>query len=125
MGRRRDQSAIRRRRYRTGHWAEAVTALMLRLKGYRVLARRFRCPVGEIDIIARRGRHVAFVEVKFRRHLSDNWEVLAPRQKHRLIRAAEWWLARQEGPEPSNISFDLVLVTPWRWPRHLPHAFTV
>ena len=69
----------RRRRVRYGHWAEAVCALSLMLRGYRILARRYRTPMGEIDIVARRGALVAFIEVKARRSLAEAGESLSRR----------------------------------------------
>lgn len=114
----------RRRSYRRGLYAETLAAALLRLKGYRILARRFRVPVGEIDLIARRGRHFAFVEVKARR---DSGEVLSARQQSRIHHAAQAWLAaaelRDALPEDFSTSFDLIMVTPLRWPRHMPGAF--
>jgi hypothetical protein len=76
----------RRRAYRFGHWAETLCVWWLRLGGYRVLARRYKTPVGEIDIVARRGAALAFIEVKARRHTTrdDGGEVLdhAPTRPH-------------------------------------------
>jgi putative endonuclease len=117
-------SASRRRSYRRGLFAEALAAGLLRLKGYRILSRRFRAHVGEIDMIARRGTHFAFVEVKAR---PEAGEVLTARQRARIHRTAEAWLAAasQRGvlPEDFSASFDLVLVRPWRRPQHVPRAF--
>lgn len=124
MRARRAVSRARRRSYRRGLFAEALAAASLRLKGYRILARRFRAPVGEIDLVARRGAHYAFVEVKAR---AETGEVLTARQRARIHRAAEAWLAaaslRGALPDEFSASFDLILVTPWRWPRHMPGAF--
>ncbi|MDP2620144.1 MAG: YraN family protein [Hyphomicrobiales bacterium] len=124
MSGRRVSSTARRRSYRRGLTAETLAAALLRLKGYRILARRFRVRLGEIDMIARRGAHFAFVEVKAR---PDAGEVLTARQRARIHRAAEAWLAaaRLRGalPEEFSASFDLVLVRPWRWPQHVPRAF--
>jgi putative endonuclease len=124
MSARRPPSQARRRSYRRGLYAETLAAASLRLKGYRILASRFRAPVGEIDLVARRGAHFAFVEVKAR---PDAGEVLTARQRTRIRRAAEAWLAaaslRGKLPAEFSASFDLIVVRPWRWPQHVPRAF--
>jgi len=117
----------RRRAEGWGRRAEDLSALALRVKGYRILARRFRCPAGEIDIVARRGATLAVVEVKARASIDRAMEALSARQRNRLERAALSFLAMGvAGFVPqSDISlrFDLMVVTPWRWPRHLPNAW--
>jgi len=108
-----------------GHRAETLPALLLRVKGYRIVERRFRSRAGEIDLIARRGRRLAFVEVKARRTPSEAAWAITPRQQARIIRAAEHWLAIQGGGEDFDMSFDVVLIGPWAWPRHIASAFRV
>ena len=81
--------ASRQSAERAGRLAETVCALLLRLKGYAVLDRRYRAPGGEIDIVARRGNTVAFVEIKMRRTLADALEALGPAQRARIAAAAE------------------------------------
>ena len=124
MNDRADASPAWRRAYRWGLHAETIAAVWLRLKGYRILARRFRARVGEIDLIARRGRHFAFIEVKAR---PETGEMLTARQRARIRRAAEAWLAGAGAyghlPEKFSASFDLVVVRPWRLPQHVPRAF--
>ena len=78
----------RRRAWRFGRRAESLAAWWLRLKGYRILAREFRVPVGEIDLIARRGTILAFVEVKARKTAEAAPDALQPRQQRRIARAA-------------------------------------
>jgi putative endonuclease len=106
----------RRRAYRFGHWAETLCVWWLRLGGYRVLARRYKTPVGEIDIVARRGATLAFIEVKARHHTArnDGGEVLTTRQRGRIIRAAEAFVARQRNLGHCAMRFDLMAVAPWR-----------
>jgi putative endonuclease len=115
----------RRAAERKGHWAETQAALLLRLKGYRIIERRFRSRAGEIDLIARRGRRLAFVEVKARRTLDQAAWAVTPRQQARIARAAEHWLAIQGETREFDMSFDVVLVAPWTWPRHIASAFRV
>jgi putative endonuclease len=112
-------------RYRLGHSSEMMAIALLIAKGYLILERRYRSPVGEVDIIARRGRRLAFIEVKHRPTLEESAESITPRQQERVMRAAEWWLkgharvaALTEGP-----SFDVVLLAPGKLPRHMRDAF--
>jgi putative endonuclease len=109
--------------FRVGLSAESRAALLLMVKGYRIVARRFRCPVGEIDIVARRGRILIFVEVKARAHLDEAAESILPRQQRRIAAAAAVWLARHPMDADRHIRFDAVLVAPGRVPRHIPGAF--
>lgn len=112
-------------RHRAESWgrrAESYAALWLWLKGYRILARRVRTPAGEIDLIARRGRQVAFVEVKARGNLRAAAEALSGRGAHRIARAAKFLLARYVKADDSA-RFDAVLVRPWRLPVHLKGAW--
>ncbi len=113
----------RRKAVRSGRRAEALAAWWLRLKGYRIEARGFRVPAGEIDLIARRGRVLALVEVKARRSLEAAGEAIAPRQRRRIARAAEAYLQRRPALANLELRFDAVLIVPGRLPRHLPDAW--
>lgn len=115
----------RQRAYRLGWRAEALCALALRLKGYRILARRYRAPGGEVDIVARRGATLAFVEVKARPTLAAALDTLTPRQRARVERAARAWLAGHPYAVPPDalLRFDLMALRPRRWPRHVPDAW--
>lgn len=109
--------------FRVGISAESRAAALLIAKGFRILARRFRSPVGEIDIVARRRQLLVFVEVKAREQLDDAaWSVTA-RQRSRIVAAAEAWLADHPDPSIRDIRFDAMLVAPGRVPRHIPAAF--
>ena len=109
--------------FRVGLSAESRAAAFLVAKGYRIVARRWKSPVGEIDIIARRRRVLVFVEVKARVRFDDAAEAVTPRQQRRITAAAGAWLASHPGDAGRDIRFDVVLVAPWRIPRHLPAAF--
>jgi putative endonuclease len=109
--------------FRTGISAESRAALLLIAKGFRILARRFRSPVGEIDIVARRRALLVFVEVKARPDLEEAAWAVTERQRSRIIAAAEAWLARYPDSRINDIRFDAVLVAPGRVPRHIPAAF--
>jgi putative endonuclease len=113
----------RRAAFRLGLSAESRAAALLMLSGYRVAARRWRGPIGEIDIVARRGRLLVFVEVKARETLDDAAEAVTPEQQRRIVAAAEAWLAKHPNDATRDIRFDAVLIAPWRWPRHIRTAF--
>ena len=103
--------------------AESRAAALLIVKGYRIVARRFRSPVGEIDIVARRRRTLIFVEVKARGRLDDAAEAVIRRQQRRIIAAAEAWLATHPSDINCDIRFDVMLVAPKSLPRHIVAAF--
>jgi putative endonuclease len=132
MGRRTERSGIgskppprpeRQVAFRLGLSAETRAAAFLLAKGYRIAARRWKSPVGEIDLVVRRGRLLVFVEVKARAVLDDAAEAVTERQQHRIVAAAKAWLARHPDDHDCDIRFDAVLVAPWRLPRHLKAAF--
>jgi putative endonuclease len=103
--------------------AESRAAAYLVAKGYRIVARRFKSPVGEIDIVARRRGVLVFVEVKARGSLDAAAESLLARQQQRIAAAAGAWLALHPEDNESDMRFDAVLVAPGRIPRHIPAAF--
>lgn len=108
--------------WRFGRMGEARCAWRLRLAGYRIIARDVRTPVGEIDLVARRGRTLAIVEVKARSGAGAA-EALTPRQRRRIVRAAEAFLAAHPTLAALDIRFDLMLVGRGLVPRHLRAAF--
>lgn len=109
--------------FRFGLSAESRAAMFLIAKGYRILARRFKTPFGEIDIVARRRRALVFVEVKARERADEAAEAVTARGKQRIIAAAELWLARSPAGAQQEIRFDVILVTPGKIPQHIPNAF--
>jgi putative endonuclease len=116
-------SPARAEAFRTGLSAESRAAALLITKGYRILARRFRTPHGEIDIVARRRNTIAFVEVKARDNLDDAAYAVTPRQQARIIAAAQIWLMAHDECAGYDLRFDAMLVAPRRLPRHLMAAF--
>lgn len=108
---------------RFGRLAEAACRWRLRLAGWRILARDWRTPVGEIDIIARRGRMIAFVEVKARADIAAETAPPAPRQRRRIARAAHLFLQRRPDLAGLEVRFDVMLIAPGRRPRHVPGAW--
>ena len=113
----------RRQAYGRGLWAESAAAWLLRLKGYRILARRWRSPLGEIDLVARRGRTLAVVEVKRRDARGLALEAVTPRQRQRIERAALLFLQRNRGLAECDLRFDVVVVGALGRPRHIADAW--
>ena len=113
----------RQRAYRSGRGAEVMAAALLRLKGYRILARDYRAGVGELDIVARRGRLLAVVEVKRRRNLRHGLEAVTLRQQRRIARATEAFISRHAGLGDLDVRFDVIVVVPHRPPRHIMDAW--
>ena len=97
--------------------------MLLIAKAYRIVARRWKTPFGEIDIVARRRRTLVFVEVKARDSVEDAMEAVTERTKRRIIGAAELWLARNPDDVNAEIRFDVILVAPGKMPRHIANAF--
>jgi putative endonuclease len=107
-----------------GRFAEWRAALLLRLKGYRIHAQRFRSGQGEVDLIAGRGRALAFIEVKFRETEDAAAESVNARQRRRILNAANAFLARNPRLAEKDCRFDLILVTSSLLPRHVLNAWT-
>ena len=113
----------RRRAHRFGLRAESIAALLLQVKGYQILARRFAAAGGEIDLVARRGASIAFVEVKARDDLDAAALAITEAKRRRIGRAARVWLARNPWAAALNLRGDAVFVAPGRLPRHLAAAY--
>jgi putative endonuclease len=113
-----------RKAHKAGLTCEAIAAWFLRCKGYRILSRRYRTPVGEIDIVARRGATMVFVEVKNRAQTDLAAAAITTQSVSRMRNAIEHYLARYTGAAPSTIRLDVMLLTPRRpWPVHIRNAF--
>jgi putative endonuclease len=113
----------RRKAERRGRWAESLCLWSLRLRGYRILARDYRVPVGEIDIVARRGGTLVAIEVKARGDHASAVEAVTPRQRRRITRAAAQFLASRPSLARLTVRFDVMLVVPRRLPLHLRDAW--
>ncbi len=119
-----DEVKLRRRRHeRRGHRGEWLAAMALMLKGYRIVARRHKTKLGEIDLIARRGDLVLIVEVKVRPTLLQAMEAIGGLSERRIAAAADLWLMRQPDHARLSIRFDMVAVLPRRWPVHVENIF--
>ena len=114
------RGARARRDGRKGEW---LAAAWLMLHGWRILGFRVRTPLGEIDLIARRGGVLAMVEVKRRSALDDALAAISPAQQLRLARAASALCAQRPGWRNADVRLDLVALAPGRWPVHVPDAW--
>jgi len=108
---------------RQGRRAETLAAIWLQLQLYSILERRFKTPVGEIDLIANRFGTTVFVEVKARGRAESGAEALGKVNRRRLVRAAEYYLARHPRLAATPLRFDVIFLAPKSWPRHLKNAF--
>ena len=107
---------------RRGRRGERIAAWWLRLKGWRILARRVRTPVGEVDIVARRLGVTAFIEVKTRATAAElGWAI--DRNRLRRVAAAAAMLAPRYAPPGGAIRIDVILIAPGRWPRHIQNGW--
>ncbi|MBL4741182.1 MAG: YraN family protein [Sneathiella sp.] len=110
--------------YFRGRFAETVATLFLRLKGYHIVARGFRRPVGEIDIIARRGGVLIAIEVKQRQSLEKALQAIHAKQRRRVSRAMEAFIVSRPEFSHMDIRFDILLITSFfSKPVHLENAW--
>lgn len=118
-------AALRRRRraHRAGHGGEHIAVLYLRLTGWRILARRYSANGGEIDVVAQRGRTLAFVEVKVRASLEVAAASIDGTKRRRMARAARAFVSLQRADADLTYRADALFLSPWRLPRHVPAAF--
>lgn len=115
----------RRAAFRRGRRGERAALWWLRLKGYRILAQDYRSSAGEIDVVARRGATLAIIEVKARDSVAAAAEAITPRQRRRIFGAARLFVAHHPRHGDCAIRFDIMLVTPGRWPRHIVDAWQI
>jgi putative endonuclease len=106
-----------------GRRGEFWAALFLRLQLYRIIGTRVKTPVGEIDLIARRGAATVFVEVKSRSFSHQEEEALMAVNRRRIVRASMFWLTRHPELAGTNLRFDVIFLAPFAWPRHIVGAF--
>ena len=120
-----DDFSRRRSARLLGLRAETVAAILLRLKGYSILERRYAVSGGEIDLIARRGASIAFVEVKARGDIDAAAESIGPQKQRRIARAVRVWLSRNPWAAGLSLRGDAVLVARGRLPTHRAAAYTL
>jgi len=121
----------RKRAYRFGLTSEKLARIFLSCKGYRIIAERYRNTYGEIDIVATKGDTLIAIEVKARKTFAECEVSITPHKQRKIERALQGLLAGQgkfaglvTGSHP-NIRFDVIWVVPWKWPRHIPNAWSV
>lgn len=114
-------TAKRREAEHRGRRGEFLAAWYLRLQGWRILAKRVRTPRGEVDLVTRRGSMVCFVEVKWRRHPADLAKAIDPWRLRRVVAAAEA-VAPRFVRAGDDMRVDVLLLSPWRWPRRIENA---
>jgi putative endonuclease len=117
------RKVARQAAFRVGVSAESRAAAYLTGRGYAIAARRFKRQVGEVDIVARRGRELVFVEVKARQRIDDAALSVTPRQQKRIVAAAEAWLADHPDDGTCEIRFDVILVARSGGTQHIMAAF--
>jgi len=107
---------------RSGRDGEARAALWLRAKGWRILDKRVKTPAGEIDLVARRGGLVAFIEVKWRSRREDLDHAIDEFRLSRVAAAAEA-VAHRYAEQGEDIRIDVILLAPGAFPRHIANAW--
>ena len=119
----------RKQAYRRGLRAEWIARQILKLKGYQVIAERYKNAFGEIDIIARQGEFLVLVEVKARPTLRECLECITPAMQGKKIKAAKSLLAYPGELAPYmddpnlTVRFDMICIVPWRIPKHITNAW--
>ena len=112
-----------RQSHQTGQLAEWLCILRLWLTGWRILDTRWRCPNGEVDIIAKRGNLICFIEVKARRTHEAALGSLSATQRQRISNAASLWMAQNSNSVGTDMRFDVMSVSTWPWPKRIRNAF--
>lgn len=119
----RNDGKRRRTAERRGRLSEYWAALYLMAKGYRIVALRYKTPLGEIDLIARKGNLAVFAEVKARKSEHSAVEAVSFYSQSRIRAASDLWLAKQRKASVLSLRYDIVAVRPWRLPKHFVDAF--
>jgi len=117
MPRHKDKQADKRDGWRKGYFAEEFCRIYLFLHGYKILAHRYKTPLGEIDLIARRGKQIAFIEVKARKTKQDGSEAVQEKSMRRISNAAKIFLSTHPHVSDCDLRFDVMVVTSfWKRP---------
>ncbi|WP_370931464.1 YraN family protein [Bartonella sp. DGB1] len=109
--------------YKKGVRAEKIAAFWLMLKGYKILSRRYKTKLGEIDIIAKKGNLIAIIEVKYRYSVTEAMQAIGYYNEIRIERASDLWLARRKDRYNLSLRYDLIIISPWRFPKHIKAIF--
>lgn len=119
------RTPLREKAYRRGLWAETLAILYLMCKGYRPVARRYKTKYGEIDVVAVRGRTLAFIEVKARPSRTEGLEAITPKAQQRILQAAQHFAQRRKAYQNYVWRFDALVVSPRAMPYHVKDAWRV
>lgn len=117
------QKSKRQKHWHRGWLSETFSMWWLRICGYKILARRFKARRGEVDLIAKRGNTIVFVEVKFRKDRASGLWSITPRQQQRIAAAAEEFLQKHPHLQSCLMRFDAIIVKPFRPPYHMKGAW--
>lgn len=109
--------------YQIGKWAEWRAGLYLRLRGYKIIAKRLRTPMGEIDILAQKNGVWIVAEVKYRPTTESSKYSISDHQKHRLINASLWVMNHYTLPQDTDFRFDAILLSPKTPIQHIKNAW--
>jgi putative endonuclease len=115
--------ASRKKAERAGRLGEWAAAFMLQLKGYVIVQRRMKSRLGEVDLIARHAKVLAFIEVKVRAKPTDPATILSPYQMKRIVNGATGWASSRPWAHGCQWRYDLIIVRPWHWPLHIKDAW--
>ncbi|MDR1551064.1 MAG: YraN family protein [Holosporaceae bacterium] len=107
---------------RKGLFCERVAVFFLLIKGYRILARRYKTVCGEIDIIARKRDTVVFLEVKSRKNIEKCYNAITKRQLARIQRSSEIFMRRANNLSNCSRRYDVILIADWEWPIHIENV---
>ncbi|MGH1420235.1 MAG: YraN family protein [Hyphomonas sp.] len=113
----------RKRAEQRGRRSETFAALFLRLKGYKILEMRAKTPLGEVDIIAQRGRVICFIEVKARKTRDNAAHAVPPHNWQRIGQAADFWMKRRQQYADYGWRYDLIAIGQRQWPLHITDAW--
>ncbi|WP_306149325.1 MULTISPECIES: YraN family protein [unclassified Roseibium] len=113
----------RRKAHTRGLSAETYAAWYLRLTGWRILKQRYKTKAGEIDLIAKKRKTVAFIEVKARNSRQAALEAVTPASQKRIVRAAKIFVAEHPKAGFFTLRFDVMIIRPWTLPERIVNAF--
>lgn len=111
------------RAFRRGWISEILAAFFLMAKGYRILALRYKTPLGEVDIVARKGDLVVFCEVKARKSVNEAVFAVSTTAQKRIRNASDLWLSKQAKASVLSQRYDIIAITPWSLPTQIENAF--
>jgi putative endonuclease len=115
--------SLKQKAYFKGHWAEFLATLYLRIKGYRILAKRFKTKAGEVDVIVQKGDVIAMIEVKARADEMAAINSVTAMSQRRIMAAGDIWLGRQRDYANLSVRYDIIAILPWKMPKHFKDAF--